>query len=95
MSVVNQKVLLSMLVIWYRSFKARLQTIYWLAIRIMEHMLITCFALIFICTATEPDVYYFSFTFTGNACRDQINLYLQQKYKTLEEAEEDLHININ
>lgn len=33
-----------------------------------------------------------SIFFSGNACRHQVNSYLQ-KYKTLEEAEEDLQIN--
>ena len=66
----------------------------------MEHMIITWFALIFICTASEPDVYdgvlfYLFFFFTGTACGYQVNSYLQQKYKISEEAEEDLHININ
>lgn len=32
------------------------------------------------------------FFFSGNACRHQVNSYLQ-KYKTLAEAEEDLQIN--
>ena len=31
--------------------------------------------------------------FSGTACRHQVNSYLRQRYKTLEEAEEDLHIN--
>ena len=45
--------------------------------------------MIFDATPDSADVNFF---FSGNACRHQVNSYLQ-KYKTLEEAEEDLQIN--
>ena len=59
-------------------------------IRIIEHMIFDLPLYSFAPELSEMCIYFFV---TGNACRHQVNSHLRQKYKTLEEAEEDLNIN--